>query len=209
MPIKLHRDNFRWSNGRGHNQKPILVAHKKDTLGLGKQLHSTEQWWLNAFDSQLKSLDVSTSTATGEITVEQTQTNNPLAMSIKSRYYIQFVRGGLLRGELEEKVEDSEATATPGGTDDELKVKRSKEEKKAKKEQRKKRKASRDSEISSKDKKKEKKRKSKEKARNETDGEKKRKKRKTKTGDAETKEERRERKRLKRLVAKEMAALGM
>lgn len=35
MPIQLNRDQFRWTNGRGHNQKPILYAQKTNTRGLG------------------------------------------------------------------------------------------------------------------------------------------------------------------------------
>jgi hypothetical protein len=35
MPIKLHRDQFRWTNGRGHDQKPVLYSQKANTYGLG------------------------------------------------------------------------------------------------------------------------------------------------------------------------------
>ncbi|KAF8254165.1 hypothetical protein K440DRAFT_618818 [Wilcoxina mikolae CBS 423.85] len=35
MPIKLHRDQFRWTNGRGHDQKPVLYSQKTNTHGLG------------------------------------------------------------------------------------------------------------------------------------------------------------------------------
>ena len=44
--------------GRGI-KKPLLIAHKQDTLGLGKRkaAHTTDdQWWMRAFDDSLKSI---------------------------------------------------------------------------------------------------------------------------------------------------------
>ena len=89
------RDSFKWTNGRGHNQKPILYTIKNNvfphpayplitkikltilnsvqTLGLGKSLYQaqTDNWWERAFDNSLKSLAVSQSTDGGIRVVQE------------------------------------------------------------------------------------------------------------------------------------------
>lgn len=45
-------------HGRGI-KKPLLIAHKRDQLGLGKKkaAHSVDdQWWMRAFDESLQSI---------------------------------------------------------------------------------------------------------------------------------------------------------
>lgn len=42
--------------GRGL-KKPLLVSHKVDVLGVGKQKHlASDQWWMRAFDESLKQI---------------------------------------------------------------------------------------------------------------------------------------------------------
>ncbi|KAI5781813.1 hypothetical protein EDC01DRAFT_665039 [Geopyxis carbonaria] len=125
MAIKLRREQFKWTNGRGHNQKPILYSQKTNTYGLGKKEHNSDQWWTTAFDNQLKSLDVSSSSK-GEVIVKQTATATPLSMERKSRYYIRFVPGGVLAPGIAEKPKtmgkvETNATATPVSSEDERK----------------------------------------------------------------------------------------
>ncbi|KAG0138147.1 hypothetical protein HOY82DRAFT_666681 [Tuber indicum] len=97
MPIKVTREDFLWTNGRGHNQKPILYSQKLNNYGIGKKQHSSDQWWEKAFDSQLKNLDVAS--VGGEVTVTQTAKNvTPIGLERIARFYIRFVRGGVLHG---------------------------------------------------------------------------------------------------------------
>ncbi|KAA8904536.1 hypothetical protein FN846DRAFT_907739 [Sphaerosporella brunnea] len=193
MPMKLHRDQFRWKNGRGHDQKPILYSQKANTYGLGKKQHDSDQWWTKAFDNQLKSLDVSNSTS-GEVTVKQTVTNaTPLGMAITSRYYIKFVSGGILKGDVETAVEEKELDTDKKSEEKEKTV--VKKEKKEKKEKKKtsKNSSSRSSQESS----------SIAEGKRIEKNEKNKKKRKAE----ETRAERKGKKRLKRLLEKEMASL--
>jgi hypothetical protein len=160
----------------------------------GKKEHDSDQWWTKAFDNQLKSLDVSNSSS-GEVTVKQTVTNaTPLGMAITSRYYIKFVSGGVLKGDVEPTIEGEKA-ATEEKKTEEKAVKKEKKEKKEKKKSSKSSsskssssKSSRASSIAEEEKPKEKKEKKKRKA-------------------EETKDDRKEKKRLKRLLEKEMASL--
>ncbi|CAG8981526.1 hypothetical protein HYALB_00003099 [Hymenoscyphus albidus] len=93
--------------------RPLLVSRKDNTLGVGKKQHRTsDMWWMNAFDSSLKSLDTSK-----EGQVVQTNTSGSLDMVKKGggKYvgtdvgkglYACFVRGECLSGTIEEtKVE--------------------------------------------------------------------------------------------------------
>jgi hypothetical protein len=126
----------------------------------------------------LKSLDVSSSK--GEVTVKQTGTNaTPLGMAIASRYYIKFVSGGILKGDVESAI----AAATEG----EEKEKGLRKEKKSSKNSS--LRSSRESSSAAEGKQKEKKRE--------------KKKRKAE----ETRDDRKEKRRLKRLLEKEMASL--
>jgi hypothetical protein len=137
----------------------------------------------------LKSLDVSNSSS-GEVTVKQTVTNaTPIGMAITSRYYIKFVYGGILKGDVESAIEDGKV-ATEEKKAEEKAIKKEKKEKKEKKKGSKSSssKSSRESSSAAEEKHKEKKQKKKRKA-------------------EETKDDRKEKKRLKRLLEKEMASL--
>jgi len=66
----------------------------------GKKQHSSDQWWEKAFDNQLKNLDVAS--AGGEVTVTQTAKSvTPAGLERIARFYIRFVRGGVLHGDRE------------------------------------------------------------------------------------------------------------
>ncbi|KAL7269650.1 hypothetical protein RUND412_007670 [Rhizina undulata] len=134
MVIKLNRDNFKWTNGRGHDQKPILYSQKNNTLGLGKNPHSSDQWWLKAFDAQLSTLSVSTA-QDNSITVKQTApAATALGMARTASYYIRFVKGGVLTGSLEKPiaVEESKPEIKPEIEEVKTKLKKKKEGKKKK-----------------------------------------------------------------------------
>lgn len=97
--------------------KPILASRKNNTLGIGRKNHVTsDQWWLNAFDEQLKSLDTSNKTS-----IVQTKTNTRLDGLLTSgagKYsganalYACFVSGGLLHGTVKD-TEGESTDATP------------------------------------------------------------------------------------------------
>lgn len=98
--------------------KPILVSRKTNTLGIGRKNHVTsDQWWLNAFDEQLKSLDTSNKTS-----IVQTKKNTKLESLLTAgagKYkganalYACFVSGGMLEGSLNWKSEGESTDATP------------------------------------------------------------------------------------------------
>lgn len=98
--------------------RPILVSRKNNSLGIGRKNHVTsDQWWLNAFDEQLKSLDTSNKTS-----VVQTKTNTTKLEGLLTHgagkytganaLYACFVSGGLLKGTLQTE-EDESTDATP------------------------------------------------------------------------------------------------
>ncbi|CAD6501392.1 BgTH12-01644 [Blumeria graminis f. sp. triticale] len=85
--------------------KPILVAHKTDTLGIGNKHRTSDLWWMNAFDKTLKGLDTSV-----EGLVVQTITDGGLDAAKKSNgkwvlessdLYANFVKGESLEGSIE------------------------------------------------------------------------------------------------------------
>lgn len=98
--------------------KPILASRKDNTLGIGRKNHVTsDQWWLNAFDEQLKSLDTSNKTS-----IVQTKKNTKLDGLLTAgagKYkganalYACFVSGGMLEGSLNWKSEGESTDATP------------------------------------------------------------------------------------------------
>lgn len=104
-----------------------------------------------------------------------------LGMEKMSKYYIRFVRGGVLEGGLEKVIAEESVEDISTGSEEERKLER-KREKKVDKDRRKKRKGG-------------------------GKPDEKRKKRPATEQKEESKEERRERKRLKRLVEKELALL--
>ncbi|POS75918.1 hypothetical protein DHEL01_v205685 [Diaporthe helianthi] len=98
--------------------KPILASRKDNTLGIGRKNHVTsDQWWLNAFDEQLKSLDTSNKTS-----IVQTKKNTKLDSLLTAgagKYkganalYACFVSGGMLEGSLKWKSDGESTDATP------------------------------------------------------------------------------------------------
>lgn len=99
--------------------RPILVSRKNNSLGIGRKNHVTsDQWWLNAFDEQLKSLDTSNKTS-----VVQTKTNTTKLEGLLTHgagkytganaLYACFISGGLLKGTLQTEEEDQSTDATP------------------------------------------------------------------------------------------------
>ncbi|RPB04502.1 hypothetical protein L873DRAFT_1786290 [Choiromyces venosus 120613-1] len=132
MPIKLKKEDFLWTNGRGHNQKPILYSQKLNNYGIGKKQHSSDQWWEKAFDNQLKNLDVAS--ADGEVTVTQTVKNvTPVGLERIARFYIQFVRGGVLHGDKEiAEVEGDDEDISTGSEIERKSVRKEKKEKESK-----------------------------------------------------------------------------
>ncbi|RDA89098.1 hypothetical protein CP532_2257 [Ophiocordyceps camponoti-leonardi (nom. inval.)] len=113
--------------GKGHSlhktddsiglAKPLLLPKKDGKCGIGSSQHFTsDQWWMNAFDEQLKGLDTSK-----EGRVTQTVTTGKLNSIDKGslgKYYLytSFVRGGLLEGtilSLEDELSSSDAQNKP------------------------------------------------------------------------------------------------
>lgn len=127
--------------------KPLLLNRKSNTNGLGAaNAHfNNDQWWLNAFDEQLKGLETSKK---GEL--RQTVTTgklNTVQLGALGKYsvYTNFVSGGLLNGTIGLlQTSESASTSTSDSDSDgekkskpkEKKDKETKEERRARKEAR-------------------------------------------------------------------------
>lgn len=110
--------------GKGHSlhktndgiglAKPLLLSRKADTKGLGAAQHFTSnQWWMNAFDEQLKGLDTSRD---GKVVQTVTTVKiNSLAKAALGKYRLDssFVRGGLLQGTIAE-LQQGDASPSAG-----------------------------------------------------------------------------------------------
>ncbi|KAH6609278.1 dna-directed rna polymerase ii subunit rpb1 [Trichoderma cornu-damae] len=134
--------------------KPLLLNRKTNTKGLGNTKHFTSDlWWMNAFDEQLKGLDTSRE---GQV-VQTVKTGklNALDQGRVSKYsvYASFVRGGFLEGTISAETTD-DSTSTESDKSDKKKTestriktaksnKDSKEEKRARKEEKRMRKEAR------------------------------------------------------------------
>lgn len=127
--------------------KPILTSRKNNTLGIGRKNHVTsDQWWLNALDEQLKSLDTSSKTS-----IVQTKKNTKLEGLLTAgagKYtganalYACFVSGGLLQGTLHIENTDQSTDSTPEAEVPAPVVKKeTKEERRARREERRRKKA--------------------------------------------------------------------
>ncbi|EFY86543.1 DNA-directed RNA polymerase II subunit RPB1 [Metarhizium acridum CQMa 102] len=132
--------------GKGHSlhktdnsiglAKPLLLNRKDNTKGLGTTPHFTsDQWWMNAFDEQLKGLDTSKE---GKVTqTVKTGKLNAIEKGSLGKYslYTSFVRGGFLEGTLPTSESSSDAEGesgeTPGTSQPEAKT-----DKRARKEER-------------------------------------------------------------------------
>lgn len=101
MPISLSASQFLWSNGRGHNQKPLLYTLKNNTYGLGQNPHAihSDTWWENAFDKQLKGLDIKNEKGKeGGISVTSTGVGLKQMVAFGEGRWMRFVPGGVLGG---------------------------------------------------------------------------------------------------------------
>lgn len=126
--------------------KPILVSRKNNTLGIGRKNHVTsDQWWLNAFDEQLKSIDTSNKTSV----VVQTKTTTKLDGLLThgagkytgaNALYACFVSGGLLHGTIKPS-EETESTDTTPEAEVAPVRKESKEERRARRQEKRRKKA--------------------------------------------------------------------
>ncbi|OAA46845.1 DNA-directed RNA polymerase II subunit RPB1 [Metarhizium rileyi] len=106
--------------GKGHSlhktddsiglAKPLLLNRKDNTKGLGTTSHFTsDQWWMNAFDEQLKGLETSKE---GKVTQTiKTGKLNAIEKGSLGKYslYTSFVRGGFLQGTLAASESSSDA----------------------------------------------------------------------------------------------------
>jgi len=126
--------------------KPILLRRNTDGRGIGtKQHHTSDQWWLDAFDQKLKGLDTSKK---GTITQSVTQGKLDVVVATgkngkytgTSGLYASFVRGESLVGTMSpETVTEPSTDATPADQDCEAVPRRPKEtrlEKRARREAR-------------------------------------------------------------------------
>ncbi|KAK5992754.1 hypothetical protein PT974_06170 [Cladobotryum mycophilum] len=130
--------------------KPLLLNRKDNKKGLGQKQHFTsDQWWMNAFDEQLKGLDT---TKDGQViqTVKSGKLN-ALDKGALAKYsvYTTFVRGGFLEGTIStpeltdgSSVSDNseEKESPPSAMEGSKPKKESKEERRARKEAKRKRK---------------------------------------------------------------------
>ncbi|PFH59507.1 hypothetical protein XA68_12239 [Ophiocordyceps unilateralis] len=143
--------------GKGHSlhktddsvglSKPLLLSRKDNKSGLGTTQHFTsDQWWMSAFDEQLRGLDT-----TQEGRVTQTLTTGKLNSIDKGslgkyNLYASFVRGGFLESTLPTQKREQSPPATDEPTpipDSSSPVKQSKQERRARKEARRKQKEER------------------------------------------------------------------
>lgn len=118
--------------------KPLLLNRKTNTKGLGNTKHFTSDlWWMNAFDEQLKGLDTSKK---GQV-VQTVKTGklNALDRGNVSKYsvYASFVRGGFLEGTISiETTDDSTSTDSDDSDDKKTETKAAKPKKESKEEKR-------------------------------------------------------------------------
>ncbi|KAI1910691.1 hypothetical protein LOZ61_004309 [Ophidiomyces ophidiicola] len=88
--------------------KPILVARKKNTHGIGnKTTHDhTNQWWLRGFEEALKSVGNDGNSTLLENAPDEKQNG------IRSELYRFFVRGEKLEGTIEKRVDGIDTVAS-------------------------------------------------------------------------------------------------
>lgn len=133
--------------------KPILASRKNNTLGIGRKNHVTsDQWWLNALDEQLKSLDTSNKTSivqtkTNPTKLEGLLTHGAGKYTGANALYACFVSGGMLQGTIKTEPEAESTDTTPEA---EVRPAReeTKEERKARREERRRKKAAKAEKLS-------------------------------------------------------------
>lgn len=108
MDSKKYLKSFGWKEGeglrRGGIKKPILVKHKYDLKGVGKnQISDDVCWWETAFDNKLKVMSV-TEDVNDKIAIEEAKRRIDKGNSV---LYQMFVKGETLIGNksVEEKRE--------------------------------------------------------------------------------------------------------
>ncbi|QPG95959.1 hypothetical protein C2857_002705 [Epichloe festucae Fl1] len=113
--------------GKGHSlhktddsiglAKPLLLNRKDNTKGLGTTQHFTsDQWWMNAFDEQLKGLETSKE---GKVTqTVKTGKLNAIEKGSLGKYslYLSFVRGGFLEGTSKTSASDDDESSSSSST---------------------------------------------------------------------------------------------
>lgn len=133
--------------------RPILASRKNNTLGIGRKNHVTsDQWWLNAFDEQLKSLDTSNKTSivqtkTNPTKLEGLLTHGAGKYTGANALYACFVSGGMLQGTIQPSTEAESTDATPEA-DVTPARQETKEERRARREERRRRKAAKAKKLS-------------------------------------------------------------
>lgn len=99
--------------------RPILVSRKNNALGIGRKNHVTsDSWWLNAFDEQLKSLDTSNKTSIVQVKTNATKLEGLLTHGAgkytgANALYACFVSGGMLASTIKDNEEGESTDATP------------------------------------------------------------------------------------------------
>lgn len=76
--------------------KPLLLARKDDNSGIGSRHHTSDQWWLNAFDAQLKAA-AGAKPAAGADTLSSIKLGTA-KYTAAGALYARFVSGGMLAG---------------------------------------------------------------------------------------------------------------
>ncbi|ODV90120.1 hypothetical protein CANCADRAFT_19429, partial [Tortispora caseinolytica NRRL Y-17796] len=107
MDPQAYLQQYGWKPGQGLRsrglKKPILVAHKTDTRGLGNKKHTHDHWWETLFDSQLKSI-----TSNGESIVKDEKVFKEITR-FRSPLYRNFVLGERLLGTVKSDIQYDEA----------------------------------------------------------------------------------------------------
>ena len=121
--------------------KPLLLNRKDNTKGLGTSSHfNADQWWLNAFDEQLKGLETSKKGQVKQMVNAGKLNTVDVGGLGKYSVYNSFVKGGFLDGTvdlLKKQAEDSTED------DSNMKKKETKEERRQRKEEKRQRKEQR------------------------------------------------------------------
>jgi nucleolar protein TMA23 len=102
---------------------PLLLSRNTDGRGVGQKPHHTsDQWWLSAFDEKLKGLDTSQkgrvvqSVTTGKLDTVAASKQKGKYVGINGLYAV-FVRGGFLDGTITPDSTEESTDATPTSQD--------------------------------------------------------------------------------------------
>jgi len=103
--------------------KPLLIKRNTDGRGVGQKPHHTsDQWWLHAFDEKLKGLDTSVNGVVQSVTRGKLDAVAKCSGNLKyTGLYTSFIRGETMKGTITPDSADEESTdATPQSEDREL-----------------------------------------------------------------------------------------